>query len=103
MLDKFLRRKPCRMLTLLKDEKGGKTGRYISELAKESGATYVHTTKLVRQLEKHGLATIEKNGKQKIVKLTEEGIKIATALSDVISRFDQISAQPSPQPQTQKT
>lgn len=102
MLDAFLRKKPCRMLTLLKEEKEDKGGIYITQLAKECGATYVHTTKLVKELEKHGLAKTEKNGKKKIVKLTEEGIKIATVLADAISRFSQLSLQQSSQ-QGQKT
>ncbi|NYZ77102.1 MarR family transcriptional regulator [Candidatus Micrarchaeota archaeon] len=79
----FLRIKPCRMMVLLK-ESGSK---YISELAKESGATYVHATKLIRHLEKEGIVTIEQNGKKRMVKLTEKGMKIATALSEATNSF----------------
>ena len=76
----FLRPKPCRVIVLLKDS----NSKYISELAKESGATYVHTTKLLRKLEKNEIVTIEQNGKKRMVKLTDKGNKIASALNEVM-------------------
>jgi len=79
----FLRTKPCKVLVLLKDY----NSKYISELAKESGATYVHTTKLLRKLEKSEIVTIEQNGKKRMVKLTEKGNKIASALNEVLNSF----------------
>lgn len=84
MADKFLRIKPCRMLLVLKDH-GAK---YITELAKESGATYVHTTKLVRELEKKGILTITANGKKRMIKLTDKGMKIASALGEVLNALE---------------
>ena len=80
MQNVFLRIKPCRMMILLKDS-GSK---YISELAKESGSTYVHTTKLVRKLEKEGFLTLEQNGKKRMVKLTEKGNQVAASLADAM-------------------
>ena len=77
----FLRPKPCKVIVLLKDS----NSKYISELAKESGATYVHTTKLLRKLEKNEIVTIEQNGKKRMVKLTEKGNKIASALHEVMN------------------
>ena len=77
----FLRPKPCKVIVLLKDS----NSKYISELAKESGATYVHTTKLLRKLEKNEIVTIEQNGKKRMVKLTDKGIKIASALHEVMN------------------
>jgi predicted transcriptional regulator len=82
MINTFLRKKPCRMLTVLKDRQ---QPLYISELAKESNATYVHTTKLVRELELAGIVTIEKTGKKRMVKLTDAGLKIAGLLSETMS------------------
>jgi len=79
----FLRIKPCKMMLLLKES----GSRYITEIAKESGATYVHTTKLLRKLEEGGFVTIEKNGKKRMVKLTEKGGKVAAALSEVMNSF----------------
>jgi len=82
MGNRFLRLKPCRMLLVLKDSQDSK---YITELAKESGATYVHTTKMIRELEKDGIVTTKVNGKKRMVKLTEKGTKIASALADVMN------------------
>jgi len=90
MKDVFLRSKPCRMLVVLKED-GAK---HISEIARASSATYVHTTKLVRELEKEGIVTIEKNGKKRMVKLTDEGIKIAGLVADLMAAFEKIK-QPS--------
>jgi len=71
------------MMLLLKES----GSRYITEIAKESGATYVHTTKLLRKLEEGGFVTIEKNGKKRMVRLTEKGGKVAAALSEVMNSF----------------
>ncbi|VVC01716.1 Uncharacterised protein [uncultured archaeon] len=76
----FLRKKPCRMLTVLKESEQPK---YISELAKDSGATYVHTTKIVRELETAGIVSLEKNGKKRMVKLSDTGAKIASLVAEL--------------------
>jgi len=91
MKDVFLRSKPCRMLVILK-ESGPK---HISEIARASSATYVHTTKLVRELEKEGIVTIEKNGKKRMVKLTDEGTKIAGLMADLMAVFENKAKQSS--------
>ncbi len=85
MKNRFLRTKPCKMLLILKDSQDSK---YITELAKDSGATYVHTTKLVRELEKGGIVTTKVNGKKRMVKLTEKGTKLAAALAEVMSSLE---------------
>ncbi len=73
------------MLLVLKDSQDTK---YLTELAKESGATYVHTTKLIREMEGKGIVTTELNGKKRMVKLTDKGIKIANALAEVINSLE---------------
>ena len=83
MQNVFLRPKPCKVIVSLKDS----NSKYISELAKESGATYVHTTKLLRKLEKENIVSIEQNGKKRMVKLTDKGNKIANALNEVMNSF----------------
>jgi predicted transcriptional regulator len=85
MANRFIRIKPCRMLLVLKDSQDAK---YITELARESGATYVHTTKLIRKLENKGIVTTQINGKKRMVKLTEKGMKIASALGEVIAALE---------------
>jgi len=83
MQNVFLRPKPCKVIVLLRDS----NSKYISELAKESGATYVHTTKLLRKLERENIVSIEQNGKKRMVKLTDKGNKIANALNEVLNSF----------------
>ncbi|MEM2908947.1 MAG: hypothetical protein QW590_02240 [Candidatus Bilamarchaeaceae archaeon] len=92
----FLRQKPCKVLVILKESQ---TPRYISALAKESGATYVHTTKLLRKLETFNIVTFEKSGKKKMVKLTESGMRIATLLSELMLQLAEKAKSVSHQPQ----
>jgi predicted transcriptional regulator len=58
----------------------------VSNLAKANNATYVYTSKIVAKLAKLGLVKSEKKGKVKEVKLTEDGQKIAEALSAVVEK-----------------
>jgi predicted transcriptional regulator len=88
MMDVFLRKKPCKMIALLKERQNPM---YISELAKESGATYVHVTKLLRELEQSGIIVLEKNGKKKMVKLTSEGTKIAGLVTELTGALNATS------------
>jgi len=84
MQNLFLRIKPCKVLILLKES----DTKYISELAKESGATYVHITKLLRKLEKDGIVTMQQNGKKRMVRLTNKGNRIAAALTEAMKSFE---------------
>lgn len=85
----LLRAKPCKMLVLLKD---GSQGWYLSKLAKESGATYVHTTKTISRFEKAGLVTFETKGRIKLLRLTEKGVLLAKLLEDVNKKIEEASA-----------
>ena len=53
---------------------------YLSTLAQHASATYVHACNFVNACENLGLATSEKHGKIKTVKLTEIGYKLAQLL-----------------------
>ncbi|MEM3422313.1 MAG: helix-turn-helix domain-containing protein [Candidatus Bilamarchaeaceae archaeon] len=91
MLNEFFRIKPCKIILLLREEKEGEKRKYISELARQSGSTYVHATNLIKKLERVGLVKTEKKGREKIVTLTEEGLKVANAISDAVSRLSAIT------------
>lgn len=56
---------------------------YSSKISKYLNATYSHTTKIVKELEKKGLTKIEKNGRQTIIHLTEKGQEIKELLIKV--------------------
>jgi len=56
--------------------KNGKN-RYGSILAKEVDCTYSHAVKILQEMEKANLVQFEKQGRIKIINLTENGNKIA--------------------------
>lgn len=69
--------KQLRMLLALKD---GSQSWYLSTLAKQTSATYVHACNFVNACEALGLTTGEKHGKVKTIKLTEKGFRLAELL-----------------------
>ena len=70
----FFRRKPAMILVGLKKNL---RNRYGSVLAKEVDCTYSHTVKILQEMEKSGLVGFEKQGRIKVIKLTDTGNKIA--------------------------
>lgn len=62
------------MLALRKGDK------YVSEIAKELGATYAHTFNLVKGMERLEIVRTEKKGRIKYVKLTQKGIELSSIL-----------------------
>lgn len=80
MFQVFARPKPCRILSLLRDQE---STWHLSKIAKSSETTYMYVTKLMTSLQKGGFVTIEPKGKKKIVKLTEKGMKAAKAIDEM--------------------
>ena len=70
----FFRRKPAMILVALKKNL---RNRYGSVLAKEVDCTYSHTVKILQEMEKSGLVGFEKQGRIKVIKLTDVGNKVA--------------------------
>ncbi|MBS3151474.1 winged helix DNA-binding protein [Candidatus Woesearchaeota archaeon] len=70
----FFRRKPAMILVALKKNL---RNRYGSVLAKEVDCTYSHTVKILQEMEKAGLVGFEKQGRIKVIQLTDTGNKIA--------------------------
>ncbi len=60
---------------------------YLASLAKAAGATYVHTCNFVESCEQIGFITSEKHGKEKIIKLTERGSKVADMVASIYSEL----------------
>jgi predicted transcriptional regulator len=85
MLSVFARPKPCKIMTTLKD---AGTDWHLSKLAKSTDTTYVYVTKLVSKLEEAEMVTVEPKGKRRIVRLTEKGLKIANAIDELMSSFE---------------
>ena len=70
----FFRRKPAMILVALKKNL---RNRYGSVLAKEVDCTYSHTVKILQEMEKSGLVGFEKQGRIKVIQLTDTGNKVA--------------------------
>ena len=73
----FFRKKPAMILVALR--KSSKN-RYGSILAKEVDCTYSHAVKILQQMEQARLVNFEKQGRIKIIRLTESGDKIAETI-----------------------
>ena len=81
----FLRPKPVKLLTSLREEP-----KYATILSKEIDCTYSHTVKLLNSFKKMGLVEFEKRGRIKIVKLTASGDELAHAMEGVLMRLNKI-------------
>ena len=82
-----LHEKPAGVLLSLK----GSKGKYASILAKETNCTYTHILKVLNQLRDYGVVTFKKQGRTKIVELTDEGIDIAHELEGLVRRLEKAS------------
>jgi predicted transcriptional regulator len=82
----LLRTKPLCILLQLKDVS---KEWYASNLAAGCSTTYVHTTKLLREFKKSNLVTFEVKGRVKKVKLTDKGLQLTSALSDLVQKFEE--------------
>jgi len=87
----LFRNKPLAILLQLKD-----TSKewYASNLALASGATYVHTTKLLKEFKKLSLVAFEQKGRTKRVKLTEKGMQMAAALNEMMAKLEEKEEKP---------
>jgi len=80
----LLRSKPCKMLIALRDTSQRWS---ISKTAKESGATYVYTSAVIKKFENAGLVSSEAHGKLRQLRLTERGAAIASAIDDLVKKL----------------
>jgi len=85
MFQLFARPKPCKIMMLLREPE---SVWHLSKLAKGSDTTYVYVTHLISTLQKGGIVTIEPKGKKRMVKLTEKGSKIASAIYELKNKFE---------------
>ncbi len=76
----FFRRKPAMILMALRKNT---RFRYGSILAKEVDCTYSHAVKILQEMEKAKLVGFEKQGRIKVIKLTEEGNRVAEHIEKI--------------------
>lgn len=81
----FLQRKPAEMLVFLKK---GEEDNYATEVSKGVDCTYSHTIKVLDKFKDFGLVEFEKEGRIKLIKLTEEGQDIAHDLEGLLRKFE---------------
>jgi predicted transcriptional regulator len=92
----ILKNKQARIILALRDTT---QNWYIASLAKVSETTYVHACNFINTCESLGVVSSEKHGKTKSIKLTEKGMKIADAISNITMMMGQPQAQ---QPQQEQ-
>ncbi|HNT60809.1 MAG TPA: hypothetical protein PKJ97_02420 [Candidatus Bilamarchaeaceae archaeon] len=79
----LLRDKPAKVFLLLKSRPA-----YLSEIAKETGTTYVYITNLTSMLQQKGFVSIQAAGKKKTVSLTDKGKGIANAVEELRRKLE---------------
>ncbi len=79
----ILKDKQSRIVLMLKGRPA-----YLSELAKETGTTYVFVTHFAASLAEKGIVIIEPAGKKKMVKLTEKGQQLANLVEEARKRLE---------------
>ena len=79
----FLRPKPVKMLTSLKNE----DIKYATQVSKVVDCTYSHTVKVLDMFRKLGLVVFEKKGRIKIVRLTDIGMDVAHDFEGIRRKF----------------
>lgn len=72
------------MLTLMDQTKEW----HIADLARQSGVTYLHTSKFVSKCEEHGIMTSEKHGRIKRIILTKKGEEVARSLMSINEKIN---------------
>ena len=76
----FFREKPAMMLICLMNAKGPV---YASSLAKTVDCTYSHVVKILQQMEKSDLINFEKQGRLKLLNLTNRGDEVAKNIEGI--------------------
>ncbi|MBU4501604.1 MAG: winged helix DNA-binding protein, partial [Nanoarchaeota archaeon] len=76
----FFRRKPANILVALRKNT---KNRYGSILAKEVDCTYSHAVKILQEMEKADLVEFVKQGRIKMIKLTDNGNRVAEHIEKI--------------------
>jgi len=82
----FLRPKPVKMLTSLKNDEI----KYATQVSKVVDCTYSHTVKVLEMFKILGLVVFEKKGRIKIVRLTDDGLDVAHDFEGIRRKFSKM-------------
>lgn len=86
----FLHSKPATILIGIKRGRGEK---YASILSKEADCTYSHAVKILNKFEHNGLVEFNKQGRRKLIDLTEKGERIASSMEMLMNRINNIDGE----------
>ena len=81
----LFKQKPAMSLIFLRDKK---EEWYASKLAKKVDCTYPHMVIVLKDFEKAAFVTFDKNGRKKLIKLTEKGSEIASLLQRISGKMN---------------
>ncbi len=84
--DLFLQKKPATILVGIKKGNGNK---YASVLSKEAECTYSHAVKILNKFEEQELVEFNKEGRRKLIDLTEKGEDLADNLENLFTTMRQ--------------
>lgn len=76
----FFREKPAMMLVNLLNST---SEHYASSLAKVVDCTYSHIVKILNEMQKAGLIVFRKQGRLKVLSLTDKGRAVAQSIDDI--------------------
>lgn len=82
LLNLIFKDKQARIISRLRDESHEW---YMSNLARETGTTYVHVSRFISRCEAIGIVGSEKHGNIKVIRLTERGKRIAGMMEEIYS------------------
>ena len=85
MKDFFLKDKPVMALVTIRRNR---EDIYCSMISKKIDTTSAHTVKTVARLEDEGLVESHKNGRKKILELTDEGQTYADKFIDILDEMN---------------
>ncbi|MBN3037320.1 MAG: winged helix DNA-binding protein [Candidatus Diapherotrites archaeon] len=84
----FLREKPVRVLIALSDKS---RSWYAHLLSKEVDVTYAHLINVLDALSVAGLVSFEREGRIKLVRITDDGLELAKDFETVVRRLSKLS------------
>lgn len=87
MKEFFMNEKPVMAMVAIRQQEEA----YGTQVSKRIDTTYSHTIKILSRLEEEGLIETEKNGRKKILRLTEEGKTYADAFIRLLNIFEESS------------
>ena len=84
IFDVFFREKPAMMLVELKNASNSV---YASVLAKQIDCTYSHVVKILQEMQKAELINFKKEGRLKLLELTQKGHDIASNIEAIRTKL----------------